>query len=161
MHSICSVNMLIFGDFSILSNRSWTLPFENHKNISRLAMSGDGRTLISVDEGILNVAFVLNKVTFYKPSLAVAKKNGIIFFFCEIEHHFQAKGQACLNESTLLFIADGQCLLINLKRKAVLYHFNFKRPVFDLKFSPNGRYVTLTKTFSQQNYYFESNLLLL
>ena len=59
--------MLIFGDFSILSNRSWTLPFENHKNISRLAISGDGRTLISVDEGILNVAFVLNKVTFYKP----------------------------------------------------------------------------------------------
>ena len=69
-------------------------------------------------------------------------------------------GQACLNESKLLFIAAGQCLLINLKRKAVLYHFNFKRPVFDLKFSPNGRYVTLTKT-KQQNYYFESNLLLL
>lgn len=75
--------------FDLKNNRSWTLPFENHKNISRLAISGDGRTLISVDE-------------------------------------------------------DGQCLLINLKRKAVLYHFNFKRPVFDLKFSPNGRYFAVT-----------------
>ena len=57
--------MLILGDFAILSNRSWTLPFENHKNISRLAMSGGGRILISIDEGILflNVAFVQSKVT--------------------------------------------------------------------------------------------------
>ena len=31
-------------------------------------MSGDGRTLISVDEGILNVAFVLSKVSFYNKS---------------------------------------------------------------------------------------------
>ena len=74
-------------------------------------------------------------------------KFNINFFFCKIEHHFQARSLACLNVSTLLFIADGQCLLINLKRKAVLYHFNFKRPVFDLKFSPNGRYVPLVRTF--------------
>lgn len=33
------------------SNRSWTLPFENHKNISRISLSGDGRILITVDEG--------------------------------------------------------------------------------------------------------------
>lgn len=75
--------------FDLKNNRSWTLPFENHKNISRMALSGDGRILITVDE-------------------------------------------------------DGQCLLINRKRNSVLHHFNFKKPVFDLKFSPNGRFFAVT-----------------
>ena len=39
----------------------------------------------------------------------------------------------------VLFITDGRCLLANLKTKTVLHHFNFKKPVFDIKFSPCGK----------------------
>ena len=30
---------------------------------------------------------------------------------------------------------------MNLYRKVVLHHFNFKQPVYDIKYSPNGRSV--------------------
>ncbi|RMX38369.1 hypothetical protein pdam_00005506 [Pocillopora damicornis] len=36
--------------FDLKNNRSWTLPFENQKNISRISLSPDGRTIIAVDE---------------------------------------------------------------------------------------------------------------
>ena len=41
----------------------------------------------------------------------------------------------------LYLIIDGRCLLANLKSKTVLHRCNFKKPVFDLKFSPCGRWV--------------------
>ncbi|CAH3017559.1 unnamed protein product [Porites evermanni] len=75
--------------FDLKNNRSWTLPFENHKNISRISLCPDGKILIAVDE-------------------------------------------------------DGRCIVANLKRKTVLHQFNFKKPVFDLKFCPNGRYIAVT-----------------
>ena len=37
--------------------------------------------------------------------------------------------------------SDGRALLVNLHKKVVLYHFNFKQPVRDIKYSPNGRSV--------------------
>ena len=37
--------------YVIISNKSWTLPFGNHKNISRICLSPDGRIIITVDDG--------------------------------------------------------------------------------------------------------------
>ncbi|KZT60952.1 WD40 repeat-like protein [Calocera cornea HHB12733] len=39
---------------------------------------------------------------------------------------------------------DGRALLINFRRGTVLHHFNFKKPVDDIKFSPDGRYIAVT-----------------
>jgi periodic tryptophan protein 2 len=42
--------------------------------------------------------------------------------------------------STLLRrFADGRALLVNFRRGVVLHHFNFKKPVKDIKFSPDGK----------------------
>ena len=38
-------------------------------------------------------------------------------------------------------VSDGRALLVNLHKKVVLHHFNFKQPVHDIKYSPNGRSV--------------------
>eukprot|EP00899_Mesostigma_viride_P002377 jgi/Mesvir1/1213/Mv17699-RA.2 len=46
-----------------------------------------------------------------------------------------------LSPSGLLLISvdqDGRSLLVNLRRKVVLYHFNFKESVACIKFSPDG-----------------------
>ncbi|KAJ3145808.1 hypothetical protein HDU89_006860 [Geranomyces variabilis] len=75
--------------FDLVSNKSFTLPVENRKDIVRLALSPNGTLLITVDE-------------------------------------------------------DGRALLVNFHRKVVLHHFNFKTPVRDLQFSPNGRYLAVT-----------------
>ena len=43
-----------FADYFLsisLSNKSFTFPFENRKNIAAIALSPDGNVLISVDEG--------------------------------------------------------------------------------------------------------------
>ena len=34
---------------------------------------------------------------------------------------------------------DGRALLVNAKRSVVLHHFNFHKPVKDIKFSPDGK----------------------
>ncbi|XP_020631360.1 periodic tryptophan protein 2 homolog [Orbicella faveolata] len=75
--------------FDLKNNKSWTLPFGNHKNISRICLSPDGRIIITVDD-------------------------------------------------------DGRCLLAYLKTKTILHHFNFKKPVFDIKFSPCGKFIAVT-----------------
>ncbi|KNC96819.1 snoRNA-binding rRNA-processing protein PWP2 [Spizellomyces punctatus DAOM BR117] len=75
--------------FDLVSNKSHTLPFENRKDIVRLALSPNGSLLITVDE-------------------------------------------------------DGRALLVNFQRQVVLHHFNFKTPVRDLVFSPDGRYLAVT-----------------
>ncbi|KAJ3289898.1 hypothetical protein HK104_007150 [Borealophlyctis nickersoniae] len=75
--------------FDLVNNKSKTLPFENRKNISRLALSPNGALLITVDE-------------------------------------------------------DGRALLVNFQRHVVLHRHNFKTPVRDLQFSPNGRYLAVT-----------------
>ena len=38
-------------------------------------------------------------------------------------------------------VSDGRALLVNLHKKVVLHHFNFKQPVRDIKYSPNSRSV--------------------
>ena len=43
----------------------------------------------------------------------------------------------------LCFVSDGRALLVNLYRKVVLHHFNFKQPVYDIKYSPDGRLVAV------------------
>ncbi|THH11416.1 hypothetical protein EW145_g645 [Phellinidium pouzarii] len=75
--------------FDLVSNKSYTLPFENRKNIAAIALSPDGNVLISVDE-------------------------------------------------------DGRALLVNFRRRAVLHHFNFKKPVNVVKFSPDGLFIAVT-----------------
>ncbi|KAM6503419.1 Quinonprotein alcohol dehydrogenase-like superfamily [Amanita muscaria] len=39
---------------------------------------------------------------------------------------------------------DGRALLVNFKRGVVLHHFNFQKPVKDVKFSPDGKYIAVT-----------------
>ncbi|KAI8815859.1 WD40-repeat-containing domain protein [Fimicolochytrium jonesii] len=75
--------------FDLIGNKSYTLPFENRKDIVRLALSPNGALLITIDE-------------------------------------------------------DGKALLINFPRKTVLHDFNFKTPVRDVQFSPNGRFLAVT-----------------
>ncbi|KIJ36370.1 hypothetical protein M422DRAFT_140473, partial [Sphaerobolus stellatus SS14] len=72
--------------FDLVANKSWTLPFENRKNIAVIALSPDGNVLISVDE-------------------------------------------------------DGRALLVNFKRGVVLHHFNFKKKINAIEFSPDGKRV--------------------
>ena len=43
--------VILFFFLSIISNRSWTLPFENNKNIVKICLSPDSNTVITVDEG--------------------------------------------------------------------------------------------------------------
>ena len=38
---------------------------------------------------------------------------------------------------------DGRALLVNFPRRVVLHHFNFKQPVRDLSFSPDGRWIAV------------------
>ncbi|KAI3601293.1 small nucleolar ribonucleoprotein complex subunit [Moniliophthora roreri] len=39
---------------------------------------------------------------------------------------------------------DGRALLVNFKRGVVLHHFNFHKPVKDIRFSPDGKYIAVT-----------------
>lgn len=50
------------------------------------------------------------------------------------------------NTGTLLLSVDetGHCLLVNFLRRVVLSEFHFGKPVRDLKFSPDGKYVAVT-----------------
>jgi periodic tryptophan protein 2 len=75
--------------FDLVSNKSYTFPFENRKNIAAIALSPDANVLVTVDE-------------------------------------------------------DGRALLVNFRRGVVLHHFNFHKPVKDIKFSPDGKYIAVT-----------------
>lgn len=47
--------------------------------------------------------------------------------------------------SLLLSVDDvGRAVLVNFRRRVVLHHFNFKDKVYDVQFSPNGRYFAVT-----------------
>ncbi|KAJ7108564.1 WD40-repeat-containing domain protein [Mycena epipterygia] len=39
---------------------------------------------------------------------------------------------------------DGRALLVNFRRGIILHHFNFNKPVKDIKFSPDGKYIAVT-----------------
>ena len=39
---------------------------------------------------------------------------------------------------------DGRALLVNIRRRAVLAHMNFKLPLRDAQFSPDGRFLAVT-----------------
>ncbi|TFK38091.1 WD40-repeat-containing domain protein [Crucibulum laeve] len=39
---------------------------------------------------------------------------------------------------------DGRALLVNARRGVVLHHFNFHKPVKDIKFSPDGKFIAVT-----------------
>ena len=75
--------------FDLVSSKSSTLPFENRKDISRIAISPTASLLISVD-------------------------------------------------------VDGRALLINYQKRVILHRHNFKEPVRDIQFSPNGKYIAVT-----------------
>ncbi|KAF9103242.1 hypothetical protein BGX29_003624 [Mortierella sp. GBA35] len=75
--------------FDLVNNKAVTFPYENRKNIDRIALSPNSTLLISVDE-------------------------------------------------------DGRALLVNYNRQIVLHHFNFKSKVYDLQFSPDGKYFAVT-----------------
>ncbi|KAG8745716.1 hypothetical protein FRC10_007196 [Ceratobasidium sp. 414] len=75
--------------FDLVNNKSRTLPFENRKNITAVALSPNSNLLISVDE-------------------------------------------------------DGRALLVNFRMGVVLHHFNFKKPVQAIKFSPDSKFIAVT-----------------
>ncbi|KAJ7240820.1 WD40-repeat-containing domain protein [Mycena haematopus] len=39
---------------------------------------------------------------------------------------------------------DGRALLVNFRRGVILHHFNFHKPVKDIKFSPDSKYIAVT-----------------
>jgi periodic tryptophan protein 2 len=87
------------------SNKSYTFPFENRKNITAIALSPDANVLVTVDEGMFN----------------------------------KYDNNGPLNS---LLTADGRALLVNFRRGVILHHFNFHKQVKDIKFSPDGKYVS-------------------
>ncbi|KAF9225973.1 WD40 repeat-like protein [Gyrodon lividus] len=49
------------------------------------------------------------------------------------------------NASLLISVdEDGRALLVNFGRGVVLHHFNFQKPVNDVQFSPDGKYIAVT-----------------
>lgn len=50
-HVVLQCFFFFFVYITIISNKSWTLPFGNHKNIARICLSPDGRIIITVDDG--------------------------------------------------------------------------------------------------------------
>ncbi|TMW63776.1 hypothetical protein Poli38472_002717 [Pythium oligandrum] len=55
--------------------------------------------------------------------------------------------QLAVSHDSRLLVAvdsDGRCLLINLRKRVVLYRFNFKKAVRALSFSPDDRYLAVT-----------------
>jgi len=75
--------------YDLINHKSTALPFENRKNIRRIAVSPDGRMLISID-------------------------------------------------------IEGNSIFFNMARRLVLLHFNFKRKVYDIAFSPDSTMFAIT-----------------
>ncbi|GJJ14935.1 hypothetical protein Clacol_009205 [Clathrus columnatus] len=88
-HSVLSPVGNRVSVFDLVANKSWTLPFQNRRNIAAIALSPDGNVLISVDDG-------------------------------------------------------GSALLVNFRRGTVLHHFNFKKKVNAIAFSPDGKFIAVT-----------------
>ncbi|GAA5960716.1 hypothetical protein JCM3765_007302 [Sporobolomyces pararoseus] len=63
-------------------------------------------------------------------------------------------------DSTVLISVDedGRAILVNFKRSIVLHHFNFKKPVRDIKFSPNGKFIAVTHGSQIQVWHTPSHL---
>ncbi|SCZ99353.1 BZ3500_MvSof-1268-A1-R1_Chr3-1g05964 [Microbotryum saponariae] len=53
---------------------------------------------------------------------------------------------------------DGRALLVNFKRSTVLHHFNFKKPVRDVQFSPDGKFIAATHGSQVQVWHTPSHL---
>ncbi|GAA6015060.1 hypothetical protein JCM11491_001645 [Sporobolomyces phaffii] len=53
---------------------------------------------------------------------------------------------------------DGRAILVNFKRSTVLHHFNFKKPVKDIQFSPNGKFIAVTHGSQIQVWHTPSHL---
>jgi len=75
--------------FDLKNNKSFTLPFENSRNISKLCVSSKNGLLISIDE-------------------------------------------------------DGKSILFSLQTNTKLDHFTFKKKVYDIKYSPDGKFIAVT-----------------
>jgi periodic tryptophan protein 2 len=103
--SLCASIQLTY---SFHSNKSFTFPFQNRKNIAAIALSPNGNILISVDEGESTL--------------------------CQLS----SPPLMCCNDT------DGRSLLVNFRRGIVLHHFNFKKPVNAIEFSPNGSFIAVT-----------------
>lgn len=56
-------------------------------------------------------------------------------------------------------LPDGRALLVNFRRSTVLHHFNFKQPVHDIQFSPNGKYILATHGHHAQVWLTPSHLI--
>ena len=100
-------------------NTAATLPFENRKNIDRIALSPNDRVLITVDEGTLPDGACLNDLPWHILTVTSSTRH--------------------LSLRTLCPSPDGRALLVNFFRRVVLHHFNFKERVRSIKFAPNGR----------------------
>ncbi len=70
-----------FHDFHDFSNKSRTLPFENRKNISCIALSPDGNVLISIDEGGFHSFFQLPPPPLVHPSNSISSTAKRLTYF--------------------------------------------------------------------------------
>ena len=101
--------------FITFRNSSFTLPFENRKDIARIGLSPNDTLLVSVDTGY-------QIIHFFKQLILNSSLRYLLFCF-----------------------SDGRCVLSNLKRRCVLHHFNFGAKVRDIQFSPSGEFIAVTR----------------
>ncbi|BGP15986.1 hypothetical protein JCM10213_004802 [Rhodosporidiobolus nylandii] len=53
---------------------------------------------------------------------------------------------------------DGRAILVNFRRSTLLHHFNFKKPVRDIQFSPDGKFIAVTHGSQVQVWHTPSHL---
>lgn len=100
-------------------------------NKGNLLFTSDGNTLISP---------VGNRISFYD-----LRRNKSETLPIESKYNFTT---LALSPNGMLLVAVnevGGALLINIARRIVIHRFNFHGPVTDAKFSPNGRYLAISK----------------
>ena len=91
-----------------LSNKSFTFPFENRKNIAAIALSPDGNVLISVDEGGISFSLFAKRSDDSSGAdgraLLVNARRGVVL------HHFNFHKPV----KDIQFSPNGSCVMLRI-----------------------------------------------
>ncbi|GFY51308.1 periodic tryptophan protein 2 homolog [Trichonephila inaurata madagascariensis] len=97
-------------------------------------------TLLFTSDGNILISPVGNRISLYD-----LRRNKSETLPIEGRYNFTT---LALSPNGMLLIAvneRGEALLISVPHRIVIYRFNFGRPVTDVKFSPNGKYLAVNK----------------
>ncbi|KAF8794527.1 Periodic tryptophan protein 2 like protein [Argiope bruennichi] len=98
-----------------------------------------GNLLFTPDGDIL-ISPVGNRINLYD-----LRKNKSETLPIESRYNFTT---LALSPNGMLLVAvnePGEALLISIPHRTIIHRFHFKRPISDVKFSPDGRYIAVTK----------------